>query len=76
MKRFLSFVAAAGLLVAGAGAKAPSPLIAQPCERWVAPAPAGDDTHPGTLAAPWATLDHASASVPDDTCTVYFQDGV
>ena len=76
MKRFLSLVGAAGLVLAGAGATAPSPLFAQPCERWVAPAPAGDDTHPGTLAAPWATLDHASASVPDDTCTVYFQDGV
>jgi hypothetical protein len=49
---------------------------AQPCERWVAPAPAGSDLNPGTAASPWATLDHASASVPDDTCTVYFQDGV
>ena len=49
---------------------------AQPCERWVAPAPAGSDLNPGTVSEPWATLDHASASVPDDTCTVYFQDGV
>ena len=49
---------------------------AQPCERWVAPAPAGNDANPGTLAQPWASLDHASASVPDDTCTVLFQDGV
>ncbi len=52
------------------------PLLAQPCEYWVAPPPAGDDAHPGTLASPWATLDHASASVPDDTCTVVFKDGV
>ena len=49
---------------------------AQPCERWVAPAPAGSDGNPGTLAQPWATLDHASASVPDDRCTVWFQNGV
>jgi hypothetical protein len=53
-----------------------APLCAQPCERWVAPSPTGSDLNPGTLAAPWATLDHASASVPDDTCTVYFQNGV
>ena len=53
-----------------------SRISAQTCERWVAPAPAGSDLNAGTLASPWATLDHASASVPDDTCTVYFQDGV
>ena len=49
---------------------------AQPCERWIAPPPAGSDLNPGTLGSPWATLDHASAAVPDDTCTVFFQDGV
>ncbi len=48
----------------------------QPCEYWVAPAPVGNDGNPGTLAQPWATLDHASASVADDTCTVFFQDGI
>lgn len=50
--------------------------LAQPCERWVAPSPAGSDANPGTPGSPWATLDHASEAVPDDTCTVYFQDGV
>jgi hypothetical protein len=59
-------------LAAGAAANA----VAQPCERWVAPSPTGNDSNPGTLASPWATLDHASAAVPDDTCTVSFQDGV
>ncbi len=68
------WIVAVALVVACAAATPPA--FAQPCERWVAPAPAGDDTNPGTLAAPWATLDHASAAVPDDTCTVYFQDGV
>src|SRR5262245_9807981 len=54
----------------------PASLVAQPCEYWVAPAPAGDDGNPGTFASPWATLDHASATIPDDTCTVFFKDGV
>jgi hypothetical protein len=49
---------------------------AQPCEYWVAPPPAGDDANPGTFASPWATLEHASAGVPDDACTVSFKDGV
>lgn len=46
------------------------------CERWVAPAPAGNDANPGTAAQPWATLDYASAHVPDSDCTVWFKDGV
>jgi hypothetical protein len=41
----------------------------------VAPSPAGNDTSPGTLAEPWATLEHAAASVLDDTCIIWFQDG-
>ena len=45
------------------------------CERWVAPPPEGDDANPGTFAQPWATLDHASASLPDDHCVVWFKDG-
>jgi hypothetical protein len=53
-----------------------SPLLAQPCAYYAAPAPLGDDANPGTLAQPWATLDHASAAVPDDTCTIWFLDGV
>jgi hypothetical protein len=66
-----AFAGVVGLAVFSAVA-----AIAQPCERWVAPGPSGSDLNPGTLASPWATLDHASAAVPDDTCTVYFQDGV
>jgi hypothetical protein len=48
----------------------------QACDYWVAPTPAGSDANPGSMAEPWATLDHASASVPDAGCTVWFQDGV
>jgi IPT/TIG domain/S-layer homology domain len=69
MKRATGLAVFAFLGLAGA-------LRAQACERWVAPPPAGSDLNPGTAASPWATLDHASASVPDDTCTVSFQDGV
>lgn len=46
------------------------------CDYWVAPAPAGNDANPGTFAQPWATLNHASASVPDNDCTVWFKDGL
>jgi hypothetical protein len=52
---------------------AASPMGA--CEYWVAPPPAGDDANPGTFAQPWATLNHASASAPDNDCTVWFKDG-
>ena len=48
---------------------------AQGCEYWVAPPPEGSDANPGTFAQPWATLDYASASVPDNNCTVWFKDG-
>jgi hypothetical protein len=48
----------------------------QPCERWVAPPPEGDDANPGTFAQPWATLDHAAATVPDSGCVVWFKNGV
>ncbi len=65
-----------GLLALSVLLALPIRAAAQPCERWVAPSPAGSDANPGTLGSPWATLDHASAAVPDDTCTVYFQDGV
>jgi len=53
-----------------------APALGQSCQYWVAPPPAGNDGNPGTLSQPWATLDHASASVPDNTCTVWFRDGV
>jgi hypothetical protein len=45
-----------------------------PCERWVAPD--GDDAGPGNAAAPWASLRHAAAHVPDAGCTVWFEPGV
>lgn len=53
-----------------------APLLpggATACEYWVAPA--GDDGNPGTAAAPWATLAHASEAVPDNYCTVWVEDG-
>ncbi len=58
-----------------------APIIGHPasaqggCEYWLAPSPAGDDGNPGTFAQPWATLNHASASAPDNNCTVWFKDG-
>ena len=58
----------------------PAAAQAQGCSYWVAPPPAGDDANPGTMAAPWATLNHASAQVfaanPGGGCTVWFADGV
>jgi len=48
---------------------------ASPCEYWVAPAPTGSDSNPGTPASPWATLGHAAATVPDGGCTVWVLDG-
>lgn len=43
------------------------------CVYWVAPW--GDDSAAGTAAAPWATMDHAAEALPDDYCTVWFEDG-
>lgn len=45
------------------------------CLYWVAPAPAGNDHNPGTYDKPWATLEGASESVPDNYCTVWFKSG-
>jgi hypothetical protein len=56
-------------------AAAPPAAEAATCERWVAPPLLGDDTNPGTAAAPWASLEHAAEAVPDDSCTVWFNDG-
>lgn len=56
-----------------------SAASAQSCIYWVAPSPKGDDANPGTLARPWATLDHASAQVFAEgrsACTVWFWDGL
>jgi hypothetical protein len=52
--------------------------IVQPttCDYWVAPLPIGDDRNPGTLAEPWATLEHAAANVLDNYCTVWFENGI
>lgn len=50
-----------------------SPSAGAGCAYWVAPW--GEDTAAGTAAAPWATLDHAADALPDDYCTVWFEDG-
>ncbi len=50
---------------------APSAVVG--CAYWVAPW--GDDTAAGTAAAPWATLEHAAEALPDDYCTLWFEDG-
>lgn len=44
------------------------------CEYWAAPS--GSNDNPGTFAQPWATLEYASAHVPDNGCTVWFMDGI
>jgi hypothetical protein len=55
------------------------PLIANDphpaCSYWVAPAPTGSDSNPGSYARPWATLAHAAKTVPDNFCTVWFLPG-
>ena len=43
------------------------------CEYWVAVD--GDDDGSGTRTAPWATLEHAAAEVPDRSCTVWVAAG-
>jgi hypothetical protein len=48
--------------------------LAQSCEYWVATA--GSNSNPGTFSQPWATMDHAAATVPDNHCTVWFKSGV
>lgn len=56
----------------------PKPTVAEEdaaCEYWVAPPPAGSDNHPGTYAAPWATLRYAADNIPDNYCTVWFKAG-
>lgn len=54
----------------------PSSRSESPCDYWVAPPPAGNDSNPGTAARPWATFEHAAETVPDDGCTVWFKNGV
>ena len=55
---------------------APSQASVLACDRdyWVDPA--GSNANPGTLAEPWATLEHAYYTVPDNSCTVWFNPGV
>jgi len=73
----LSILLAAGLLLVSwsgtAGIQPTAP--AGGCAYWVAPEPEGSNGNPGTFAEPWATLEYASANVPDNGCTVWFQDG-
>ncbi len=52
-----------------------APARAQTCEYWVAPAPTGNDSYPGTFTLPWATFEHAADTVPDSDCIVWFEDG-
>lgn len=66
----------------GAGASTRTPEVPRSptkprsdCQRWVAPAPEGDNRHRGTQDAPWATLRFAARRVPDRGCTVWFEDG-
>jgi hypothetical protein len=47
----------------------------QPCARWVAPAPIGNDTNPGTAEQPWASFQHAADVVPDAGCIVWVATG-
>ena len=44
------------------------------CEFWVSTG--GDDSNPGTVTEPWATLGHASDAVPDQDCLVLVAPGV
>ena len=46
------------------------------CQFWVAPPPTGSDANDGSASRPWATLQHATETVPDDSCSVLFRDGV
>ncbi len=64
------------LLISHANGMGSSPTAPMgTCARWVAPEPEGSDSNPGTFAEPWATMEYASANVPDDGCTVWFKDG-
>jgi hypothetical protein len=67
------------LLLVAVAVTPPSPAQAQACDYWVAPAPAGSDSNPGSFAQPWATLDYASSQVftlGGANCTVWLKDGV
>jgi hypothetical protein len=56
-----------------------TPVQAQACQYWVAPAPAGNNANPGTNQQPWATLAHAASRVQSlngANCIVWIKDGV
>ncbi len=46
------------------------------CQYWIAPSPTGNDANTGSASAPWATLEHASETVPDNGCTIWVEPGV
>lgn len=46
------------------------------CDYWLAPPPAGNDGNPGTFDDPWATMEYASETLPDQNCTVWIKDGL
>jgi len=46
------------------------------CEYWVAPASIGNDNNPGSKSKPWATMEHAAESIPDQGCIVWIKPGV
>jgi hypothetical protein len=59
-------------------ARLASPVVPGPdiCAYWVAPHPDGNDSNPGTAGSPWATLEHAAETIPDEGCTVWVEEGV
>jgi hypothetical protein len=63
------------ILVIAPVASMSEPTMAQSCQFWVAPVPLGSDTNPGSFSQPWATLKHATETIPDNNCTVWFQEG-
>ena len=78
----VTLLAALGLLYMAAKAHSdpdsridPGLYEGEDCTFWVAPPPAGNDSQPGSAAQPWATLHHASESVPDNNCLIWFADG-
>ncbi len=73
---FLLLVTTLALTACTSVAAPEIPPAPQTCEHWVAPPPEGVDTGPGTFAQPWATLEHAATTVPDNHCIVWFKDGI
>lgn len=74
MKVTATFAFVFVLFVAIVGLARPSGAAPQVCEYWVAPW--GSNANPGTAGQPWATLAHAAAAAADNSCTIWFEDGV